>query len=81
MSDSATVDRVEFHHKQILESEKLGHKKSKTSTTQGFMVALALADRRFAESGWQDAPVGALFARLDQDQVAALKRFRDEREL
>ena len=79
MNSISPVDPVEFHYTQILESEKLGHKNSKTSTTQGIMVALALADRRFAEPGWQDKPVEVLRARLDQFQLAALKRFRDER--
>ncbi|VBT33911.1 Uncharacterised protein [Burkholderia pseudomallei] len=81
MNDSAKIDRVEFHYNQILECEKLGYEKSRVSTTQGLMVALALADRRFAEPSWQDAPVSTLFARLDPSQVAALKRFRDERGL
>lgn len=81
MNERTKVDPVEFHYNQILESEKLGYKNSKTSTTQGIMVALALADRRFAEPGLQNQSVEALHARLDQPQLAALKRFRDERGL
>ena len=81
MNDSTKTDPVQFHYEQILASEKLGHKKSKTSTTQGLMIALALADRRFAEANYRDQPVDFLYARLDQPQIAALKRFRDERGL
>ncbi|WP_223430031.1 hypothetical protein [Pseudomonas sp. GL-B-26] len=81
MNERTEVDPVEFHFKQILESEKLGHKKSKVSTTQGVMVALALADRRFAEPEFQNQPVKDLHAKLDQPQLAALKRFRDEQEI
>jgi hypothetical protein len=79
MNDKSKVDLVEFNYNQILESEKLGYENSKVSTTQGIMVALALADRRFAEPRWQDESVEVLRARLDQSQLAALKRFRDER--
>ena len=80
MNDNVNDDRVEFNYKLILDSEKRGHEKNKVSKTQGYMVALALADRRFAESG-ESMKVDELRARLDQDQVAALKRFRDERGL
>lgn len=81
MSERTEVDRVDFHYQQILKSEELGFKKSKVSTSQGAMVALALADRRFAEPGLRDQPVEALHARLDQPQLEALKRFRDERKI
>jgi len=81
MSDNTQVDLVEFHYQQILKSEELGHKKSKVSTTQGLMVALALADRRYADPNWREEPVGNLVQRLDISQLEALKRFRAERGL
>lgn len=81
MNDKTQVDPVEFHYQQILKSEELGHKKSKASTTQGIMVALALADRRYAEPSWQEEPVVNLVKRLDKPQLEALKRFREERGL
>lgn len=77
MNERTEVDRAEFHYQQILESEILGHKKSKVSTSQGAMLALALADRRFAEPELREQPVEKLQARLDEPQLAALKRFRD----
>lgn len=80
MNERTEVDRVEFHYQQILQSKILGHKKSKVSTSQGAMVALALADRRFAEPELRDQPVENLQARLDEPQLAALKRFRDSLE-
>lgn len=81
MNDKNQVDPVEFHYQQILKSEELGHEKSKASTTQGIMVALALADRRYADPSWREEPVGDLIKRLDEPQLEALKRFRDERGL
>lgn len=78
MNERTAVDRTEFHYQQILESEKLGFEESRVSTSQGAMVALALADRRFAEPGLQNQSIKVLRARLDQSQLAALKRFRDE---
>ncbi|WP_339420265.1 hypothetical protein [Pseudomonas sp. RL_105y_Pfl1_103] len=78
MNERTAVDRTEFHYQQILESEKLGFEESRVSKSQGVMVALALADRRFAEPGLQNQSIKVLRARLDQSQLAALKRFRDE---
>lgn len=78
MNERTAVDPTEFHYQQILESEKLGFEESRVSTSQGVMVALALADRRFAEPGLQNQSIKVLRARLDQSQLAALKRFRDE---
>ena len=81
MNEKPEVDLIDFHYQQIIKSEELGYKKSKTSTTQGILVALALADRRFAESSWRDEPVEALHAKLDEPQTEALKKFRKERGL
>lgn len=81
MTERTPIDPVDFHFQQILESERLGHKKSKISTSQGAMVALALADRRFAETGLREQSVEKLHERLDAPQLAALKRFRDERKI
>lgn len=81
MNNRSSVDLVEFNYAKIISSEKLGYKNSENSTSQGIMVALALADRRYAESQWQDASLEVMLARLDVSQIAALKRFRDERGL
>ncbi|BFI94974.1 MAG: hypothetical protein RSP_04840 [Rhodanobacter sp.] len=80
MNGSFKDDLAEFNYQVILASEKCGYKENKVSKTQGFMVALALADRRFAEGG-EKATVDELRAPLDKDQIAAIKRFRDERGL
>lgn len=81
MNNRTSDDLVELNYAQIIESEKLGYRNSKNSTSQGIMVALALADRRFAEPQWQDASLEVMRARLDVSQLAALKRFRNERGL
>lgn len=80
MNGSFKDDPVGFNYQLILDSEKRGYEENKVSTTQGFMVALALADRRFAQGG-ERATFDELRARLDQHQVAAVKRFWEERGL
>lgn len=67
--------RAARHLAKIVESEQLGHAGAHCSTTEGIMVAIALCDRRYLPSYFEEKHVRELRSHLDVDQLAAIEEY------